>query len=162
LGGGMTSRLYQKIREKRGLVYSVYSSMNTFMDIGITTIYASTSEKNFQTVLTIMLEELDRIQKKGITPAELKLFKTQVRGGIILGSDDVENRMNSLGVNEMVFGRYRPMAEVVQEVEAVNEKSLKVFLKRRLHLERKGILVLGPEGVGKHAQWLKDLSREYN
>ncbi|MEQ1875294.1 MAG: pitrilysin family protein [Bdellovibrionia bacterium] len=162
LGGGMTSRLYQKIRERRGLVYSVYSSMNTFMDVGVTNIYASTSEKNFQTVMTIILDEVDKLKRKGVTPAEMKLFKTQVRGGILLGSDDVENRMNSIGVNEMIFGRFRPMDEVVTEVEAVDQKSMTAFLKRRLHLEKMGILVLGPEGTSKHLKWLKDLAREYS
>ncbi|HEX4924696.1 MAG TPA: pitrilysin family protein [Bdellovibrionales bacterium] len=161
LGGGMTSRLYQKIREKRGLVYSIYSSMNTFIDLGLINIYASTSEKNFKQVLTLILSELSRVTRNGITDSELKLFKTQVRGGILLGSDDVESRMNSLGVNEMVFGRYRPVEEIVSEVEATDSRSLANYLKKKVPLHRKGVLVLGPQGTRRHLPWLKELCREY-
>lgn len=162
LGGGMTSRLYQKIREKRGLVYSIYSSMNTFIDLGLINIYASTSERNFKRVFSLILSELKRVVEKGILASEMKLFKTQVRGSILLGADDVESRMNSLGVNEMVFGRYRPIEDIIAEVEATDSDSLKTYLKKKVPLHRKGVLVLGPQGTSRHLPWMRELCHEYS
>jgi predicted Zn-dependent peptidase len=157
LGGGMTSHLYQKIREKKGLVYSVYSMMSTFTDSGLLTVYASSSEENFKKVMTLILEELKKIKKRGLSTSELKLFKTQVRGGILLGADDLENRMNSLGVNEMVYGRYRPVEEIVEEIEKVTEDSMHTFVKNKIQLNKKGVLVIGPKGTKGSLPWLEEI-----
>jgi predicted Zn-dependent peptidase len=131
--------------------------MNTFEDLGLINIYASTSEKNFKSVLTLILSELERIRKRGMTQSELNLYKTQVRGGILLGSDDAESRMNSLAINEMVFGKYRPVEEVISEVERTDYKSMREYFKRKISLHRMGVLVLGPPGTSVHLPWLKEL-----
>lgn len=143
LGGGMTSKLYQSIREKRGLAYTVYSQITTFTDCGVMTIYAGTDSRQAKPVLNLIMSEMKKIKSKRISESDLKLFKTQVRGSILLGADDVENRMNSLGVNEMVFGEYRPVKQIVDELERVSTKSLRRYIEEYLSEEQLAVLVMG-------------------
>ncbi len=152
LGGGMTSKLYQAVREKKGLVYSIYSSLNTFIDHGQITIYAGTDQDNAQQVLEIISREMRKIKKLGITESELELFKTQVIGSILLGADDIENRMTSLGVNEMVFQKYRPTESVVEEIQQVSYKSVNEFIENKFNLDQMAGVLMGP-GVGSMAPW---------
>jgi predicted Zn-dependent peptidase len=143
LGGGVTSRLYQKIREDKGLVYSVYSFLQSFVDSGLLLIYAGTGAENALDVLKIMKTELERLADKGIKPSELAMFKTQVKGQILLGAEDMENRMNSLGINEMVFGEYKPIDEVISEIDEVSVKSLKDYIKRYVNTDETSVMVMG-------------------
>lgn len=156
LGGGMTSKLYQSVREKRGLVYSVYSSLNTFEDFGLINIYAACEPGNMKAVVRNIISEVTRVRKKGITEHELEMFKTQVVGGILLGSDDIENRMASLGVNEMVFEKYKPVDAIVEEIKEVSVKSVNDFMDHYLNLKDAGWLLMGGE-ASKFESYLKDL-----
>ena len=153
LGGGMTSKLYQAVREKQGLAYTVFSSLNTQMDSGNITIYAGTDPKKVKRVISIIKDELLKIKKEGLKKSDLDLFKTQVRGQLLMGSDDIENRMTSLGVNEMVFEDYRSVERVIQEIEAVNEKSMNTYLKDHFDLTKMSVVLMGPE-VSKMKPWV--------
>jgi predicted Zn-dependent peptidase len=157
LGGGMTSRLYQEVREERGLVYSIFSQLTTFADTGMELVYAGTEPKNAPEVIEIILRELRRLKKHGIKRADLDLFKTQVKGSILLGADDIENRMNSLAVNEMMFGRYRAVDEVVRDVEKVTLDSVHEYIESKFLPDDPSILLMGglPEGPTK--KWLETL-----
>lgn len=143
LGGGMTSRLYQKIREDKGLVYTIYSQMNSFCDIGSIMIYSGTEPKHVEEVLKLTLKEMKKLAEKGIQKKDLELFKTQVLGQILLGADDIENRMNSLGVNEMVFGRYRSVEQVLSEINQVDLKSLKQYMDKFFDLSEMSLMLMG-------------------
>ncbi|MBX7231105.1 MAG: insulinase family protein [Bdellovibrionales bacterium] len=145
LGGGMTSRLYQKVREKLGLVYSIYSHLISFTDSGLMLLYASTAPKNVPQVLKIMRQEIYKLATKGVSQKELNLFKTQVKGQILLGADDVENRMNSLAVNEMNFGIYRAVDEAIDCIEKVTTDSIQEYLNKYFDPKEKsqGILLMG-------------------
>ena len=143
LGGGMTSRVYQKIREKLGLAYSVYSYLHSYTDSGLLMLYAGTSLNQYGKVLDLLHKEFLKFREKGPTQKELKFYKQQVIGGIILGSDDIENRMNSLGVNEMVFNRYRPVDLVTQEIEKVTKESVMQYSEKYLDPSQLGISVMG-------------------
>lgn len=156
LGGGMTSKLYQAVREKQGLAYSIFSSLNTQVDSGNITIYAGTDPKKVKKVINTIKDELLKIKKEGIKKSDLDLFKTQVRGQLLMGSDDIENRMTSLGVNEMVFEDYRSVERVIQEVEAVNEKSIKAYLKEHFDLEKMAVILMGPH-VSKMKPWVNEI-----
>lgn len=145
LGGGMTSKLYQSVREKRGLVYTIYSSLNTFEDFGLINIYAACEPKNMKAVIRSIVSEVKRVRQKGLTKNELELFKTQVVGGLLLGSEDIENRMTSLGVNEMVFERYKPVETIVEEIKKVSVESVSHLIDSYLNLEDSGWLLLGAE-----------------
>lgn len=144
LGGGMTSRLYQKIREEKGLAYSVYSSLQSFIDCGMIMIYAGTSPENAEQVLKIIRNEIEKFINEGVSASDVKFFKTQVKGSILLGSDDMENRMNSLGINEMVYGRYRPVKEVIDEIDQVSVKSVNQYIEKYWNWKKSSLLVMGP------------------
>jgi predicted Zn-dependent peptidase len=158
LGGGMTSKLYQSVREKRGLAYTIYSQLVTFTDIGTIAIYAGTDAKQAKGVLNLIEKCLADLRRKRINESDLKLYKTQIRGGILLGADDVENRMSSLGVNEMVFGEYRPVDEVVSEIESVTVKSIKQFIERYVSSEKAACMIMGPIDEKKW-KWPKGFSK---
>ncbi|AFY01242.1 pitrilysin family protein [Bdellovibrio bacteriovorus] len=156
LGGGMTSKLYQSVREKRGLVYSIHSSLNTNIDSGMLTIYAGTEAKNARKVGDLISKEFAKIRKAGVTKADVEMCKTQVIGSILLGSDDIENRMTSLAVNEMVFGRYRAVESVIDEIKAVTVDSVNEYIRNVLDLDKAAGVLLGPE-VTKLQDWWQDL-----
>lgn len=157
LGGGMTSRLYQTVREDRGLVYSIHSQQTSFIDAGLNLIYAGTEPKKVPEVVELILAELKRLKKKGMSRKDLDLFKTQVKGQILLGADDIENRMNSLGVNEMVFGRYRSVDEVMKHVESVSFDSVHEYIDRYFDLDQLGVLLMGAMPEAPTKKWLDGL-----
>ena len=143
LGGGMTSKLYQSVREKRGLVYTVYSSLNTFDDFGFMNIYAACEPKNMKRVVKNILSELRALKKRGISEGQLKLFKTQVTGSLLLGADDVENRMQSIAVNEMVFQQYKPIELIIEEINRVTVASVNKYIRERINMSNMAGVLLG-------------------
>lgn len=155
LGGGMTSRLYQAIREKQGLAYTVFSSLSTNADSGNISVYAATDSKNVKKVIQIVAEELRKIKKQGIRERDINLFKTQVRGQLLMGSEDIENRMSSLGINEMIFSTYRSVDQIIAEVDQVSEKSMKEYIKKYLDLDKISVILMGAE-FKDHVDWLSD------
>jgi predicted Zn-dependent peptidase len=143
LGGGMTSRLYQKVREQAGLSYSVFSHLQPFADGGLMMLYAGTSGQHLKKVMSIIMKEMERLYKKGLSASELNFFKRQVIGGYILESDDLENRMNSLAFSEMTFGENRTVDYVIQEIENVTPEQIQAYVKRYFDLNKLGLLVMG-------------------
>lgn len=154
LGGSMTSRLYQAVREKQGLAYSIFSSLNTNVDSGNITVYAGTDAKKVKQVVRIIHRELLKLKKEGIRNSDIELFKTQVRGQLLMGSDDIENRMSSLGVNEMIFKDYRSVESVIAEIEAVDEESIRNYLKKHFDLNKVAAVLMGP-GMNNLKDWIK-------
>ena len=155
LGGGMTSKLYQAVREKQGLAYSVFSSINTNVDSANISVYAGTDASNIKKVIGIFAEELRKIKKNGFKKSDLDLFKTQVRGQLLMGSDDIENRMSSLGVNEMVFEKYRAVETIIEEIAEVSEQSMKEYIKKYFDLNKISVILMGPD-LMKHKTWLNE------
>lgn len=143
LGGGMTSRLYQTVREDRGLVYSIYSQLVTFVDTGQMLIYAGAEPKEALRVVELTLKEIKKLRREGVARKDLEFFKTQVKGQILLGADDIDNRMNSLAVNEMVFGRYRSVDEVIQDIDRISPDSIHSYIETYLDLDRAALLLMG-------------------
>lgn len=153
LGGGMTSRLFQSVREKKGLVYSIHSQLNTYVDCGQLFVYAASESENIQKVADIILKELKKMQTKGLSEKEIEMFKTQVIGQIMLGSDDVDNRMTSIAVNEMVFKQYRPVEQVIAEIKKIDKKSIRQYLNEHFPIEKLSGVLLGQNVDEKHLQW---------
>ncbi len=147
LGGGMTSRLYQKIREDKGLVYSVFSMLNTFTDTGLETIYAGTEENHVLEVIDLINQEVDRVAEQGLSEQDIDLFKTQAKGQIIIGSEDIDSRMNSIAINEMVFGKYRAVDDVIRDLEEINRTSLLRYIEEKLKKEQRSLFVLGQKSI---------------
>lgn len=157
LGGGMTSRLYQRVREDKGLAYSVYSQLVTFVDAGQMLIYAGTEPKEAPNVVDLMVKEIKKLRRQGLTRKELEFFKTQVKGQILLGADDIDSRMNSLAVNEMVFGKYRSVDDIIQDIDRVSLETVEAYIEMYLDPDRMGILLMGAVIEAPTRKWLATL-----
>lgn len=125
LGGGMSSRLFQEIREKRGLVYSVGSALTHYAGTGAFSIYAGCSKKRVPEVLRLIREELDRVAADGLTPEEVARAQGQLKGGMVLGLEDTGSRMSRLGKSELSHGEYLPVREVLARLDAVAEDQVR-------------------------------------
>ena len=119
LGGGMSSRLFQRIREERGLAYSVYSFTSAFADTGQFGVYAGCQPGKADEVLSLMRAELDAVAGGALTADEIERGKGQMRGGIVLGLEDAGSRMTRIGKSEIVYGDIVGLDEVLARVDAV-------------------------------------------
>jgi predicted Zn-dependent peptidase len=119
LGGGMSSRLFQEIREKRGLAYSVYSFTSQFADAGLFGVYAGCTPRRVDEVLAICREQLASVAADGITAEELERAKGLSHGSLLLNLEDTGSRMSRLGRHELVYADPLPVAEVLRRVDAV-------------------------------------------
>jgi predicted Zn-dependent peptidase len=120
LGGGMSSRLFQEVREKRGLAYSVYSFASTYADTGLFGVYAGCHPKRARDVLELCREQLAMTAAGGITAEELDRGKGQMRGGFVLGLEDTGSRMSRLGKSELVYGELMTVDEILAAIDAVS------------------------------------------
>jgi len=145
LGGGMTSKLYQKVREKQGLVYSIYSSLNTFSDFGMLNINASCAPEKMKKVIDEVIVEIRNLKKIKIQPHHIEMFKTQVIGSLVLGGEDIENRMHSIAINEMIFSEYRPVERVVADLKSVTARSVSEYIQTYFNFKNLSSLFLGPQ-----------------
>ena len=119
LGGGMSSRLFQEVREKRGLAYSVYSFTSHYADTGLFGVYAGCHPKRAVDVLELCREQLATAAAGGITAEELDRGKGQMRGGLVLGLEDTGSRMSRLGKSELVYGELMTVDEILARIDAV-------------------------------------------
>jgi predicted Zn-dependent peptidase len=124
VGGGMSSRLFQEIREKRGLAYSVYSYHTSYADSGLFTVYAGTAPKQTQDVHDITMELLNEIAANGLSEAELHRGKEQLKGNLILSLESTSSRMNRLGKNELMLGRHYTLDEMLDRIDQVKLSDL--------------------------------------
>jgi predicted Zn-dependent peptidase len=119
LGGGLSSRLVQTIREERGLAYSTYSFNSAFSDAGIYALCAGTSPQTAELVISLIRNEMDLIRKDGVTAEELQRAKEQVRGGLFMGLESVSNRMNRLGRNLLILDEVVSPETTMEKVDQV-------------------------------------------
>ncbi|MDQ1684734.1 MAG: hypothetical protein QOC82_1471 [Frankiaceae bacterium] len=119
LGGGMSSRLFQEVREKRGLAYSVYSFTSHYADTGLVGVYAGCAPAKAREVLDICREQLHLVGTAGLTAEELDRGKGQMRGGLVLGLEDTGSRMSRLGKAELVYGELMTIDEILAAIDAV-------------------------------------------
>lgn len=119
LGGGMSSRLFQRIREESAMAYSVYSAPSAYPHCGDFTIYAAVSPKNVRAVVAEIDDEIEKLLKDGITDEEFRMAKAQLKGGFILGQESAYNRMNGMGSNLALLNRYISTEETIRRIEAV-------------------------------------------
>jgi predicted Zn-dependent peptidase len=119
LGGGMSSRLFQEVREKRGLVYSVYSYNAQYADAGLFGIYAGCLPERVDQVLDLCRTELAKVVESGITTEELARGKGQLRGSLVLGLEDTSSRMTRIGKSELLYGELLSVDELLRRIDAV-------------------------------------------
>ncbi|MGI8790979.1 MAG: M16 family metallopeptidase [Actinomycetota bacterium] len=144
LGGGMSSRLFQEVREKRGLAYAVYSYSSMFADTGTFAVYAGTTPQNAHTVMDIITTELTSVAANGITPQELERAKGHLRGALVLSSEDPGSRMNRLGRQQLALGEIMSLDELIARFEALEIEDLKRVAEEILGAGSPHITVVGP------------------
>jgi len=143
LGGGLSSRLFQQIRETRGLAYSVYSTVDTFSDSGALSVYAACSPERFDEVVGVTTDVLETVAREGITEAECRIAKGSLRGGLVLGLEDSGSRMNRIGRSELNYGEHRSIADTLAKIDGVTLDEVNAVA-RKLLSRPYGGAVLGP------------------
>src|SRR5688500_10469069 len=143
VGGGMSSRLFQEIREKRGLVYSVGSSLTHYAGAGSFSVYAGCGKKRVPEVLRLIREELARVATDGLSAGEVARSKGQLKGGLVLGLEDTGSRMSRLGKSELSYGEYLPIVEVLARLDTVDGDDVSA-LAAELFAQEMCLAVVGP------------------
>ena len=143
LGGGMSSRLFQEVREKRGRVYSIYSFLSAFLDSGYFGIYAGTSPDWVDEVIEVSLNEIAKVAHEGLRNDELTRAKSQLKGNMLLGMESTDSRMNRLARNEIYFRRDVPLEEIAREIENVTNEQVIELASSSFKPDRMGLVMLG-------------------
>ncbi|WP_298459628.1 pitrilysin family protein [uncultured Cellulomonas sp.] len=147
LGGGMSSRLFQEIREKRGLAYSTYSFSSGHADTGVFGLYAGCTPAKVDEVTALLAQEWDRLAQDGLAPGELERSIGQLSGGLVLGMEDTGSRMSRLGKSELVHGELLGLDESLERIRAVTAEEVRVLAGELAAMPRSSVLV-GPVGSG--------------
>lgn len=142
-GGGMSSRLFQKIREKKGLVYSIYSYPSTYQGAGLFMIYAGMNPEYLQNVVDLTKSEIELLVKKGITQSELSKSKEQLKGNFILGLESTSSRMNSIGKSELLLNKINTPEEVLEKIDNINLENINQVIKNVFKTDRLSLSAVG-------------------
>jgi predicted Zn-dependent peptidase len=148
LGGGMSSRLFQEIRERRGLVYSVYSFQAAYHAAGLFGVYAGTSPENVQSCIDLTVAEFARARTESIGEDELRLAKEHLKGNLTLSLESTSGRMIRLGRNEFALGRHVTPEEIEAKVDAVTADEVQELARALLVEENLGLCIIGPVDEG--------------
>lgn len=145
LGGSMSSRLFQDVREEQGLAYAVFSYHSAFLDNGLVTIYGGTGNKQLNQLFDTIQNTLDVLKRDGITEKELKNSKEQIKGGLMLGLESTNSRMSRNGKNELLLKRHRGLDEILDKIshvtlDRVNELANDVFT------DNYSVALISPDG----------------
>jgi len=143
LGGGMSSRLFQTIREERGLAYSIYSDLSPYRDTGTLCVYAGTSSANALQVVDLILAEFARLKQEPLSEEELTRAKDQVRGNILLGLESSSARMANLARQEMYFKKFYSVDEVIARIGEVKASQVQAMAQRLFVPDRIAVTLLG-------------------
>jgi len=143
LGGGMSSRLFQTIREERGLAYSVYSDMSPYRDTGNLCVYAGTSAGKALQVVDLILAEFRKLKEEPIGAEELTRAKDQLKGNILLGLESSNSRMANLARQEMYFHQFFSADEIIARIDEVNAEQMQTMAQRLFQPDRIAVTLLG-------------------
>lgn len=146
LGGNMSSRLFQEVREERGLAYSVFSYHSAHRHTGLFAIYAGTKHGQEQEVCSVVQDVLHQVVEKGIRSDELSKAQEQLKGSMMLGLESTNNRMSRLGRNELLIQKHLTLDEIIDEVEKINIDELNT-LAQRLFYSPMSLVCISPTGV---------------
>jgi predicted Zn-dependent peptidase len=146
LGGGMSSRLFQEIRENRGHAYSVYSFLSSFRDTGYLGVYVGTAAEWIEEVIGVVIGELRAVARDGLHPEELARAKNQLKGNMLLGLETSDSRMTRVAKNEIYFGRDFPLAEVAASIDATSNDEIVALAGRLVQPQGLAAALLGDLG----------------
>jgi predicted Zn-dependent peptidase len=144
MGGGMSSRLFQKVREEEGLAYSVYTYVDFLRDSGIFCGFAGVEPESTRRVLEVLLGEFGRAMESGLSCDEVCSAREQLKGSLLLGLESMSNRMTRLARSEIYYGRYISVDELVSMIEQVNEESSRKAAELAFKRENLTLVALGP------------------
>ncbi len=150
LGGNMSSRLFQEIRERRGLAYAVYSFISSYVDTGMFGAYTGVNPKNARESTALILKEIDRLKSSHVSPDELRKAKEYTKGNLLLASESNDNQMVRIAQNDTHFGRFIPLQEVLDNIEAVAVDEIFELAESLFRPNGFALTVLGPV-EDKHA-----------
>ncbi|RSL33213.1 insulinase family protein [Salibacterium salarium] len=156
LGGSMSSRLFQNIREEKGLAYSVFSYHASFLDSGLLTVYAGSGLEQLDEMFEATMKTIQDVKANGLTVKELENGKEQLKGNIMLGLESTSSRMSRNGKNELVLGHHRPLDEVLQRIEAVSLEDIKRTAKYVFQSDY-SLSLISREGKYPAALWQESL-----
>lgn len=145
LGGSMSSRLFQEVREQKGLAYSIFSYHSAFQDNGIITIYGGTGVNQLDVLFETIQETLLKLKKEGITEKELKNSKEQLKGSFMLSLESTNSRMSRNGKNELLLGRHRSLDEIIKLIDEVTIESVDK-LAQSIFSDNYSVSLISPEG----------------
>ncbi|HEU5450660.1 MAG TPA: pitrilysin family protein [Terriglobales bacterium] len=143
LGGGMSSRLFQNIRERQGLCYAIYSELSPFRDTGCLSVYAGTSRESAPKVVQSIVKEFHNLKVEAVTDEEMKRAKAQLKGSLMLSLESSTARMSNLARQEMYFDRFLSMDEIIDRIEAVTAPELVQLANEFFNPEQIAVTVLG-------------------
>ncbi len=143
LGGGMSSRLFQNIREKRGLAYAVFSEITPYSDAGMLTVYAGSAKETVGQVLDLIVSEFRDLKKSLVTEEELTRSKNHLKGSLMLSLESTSARMSNLARQELYFRRFYSLDEILDSIEAVTREQLQSLARRYFRAEDTAVTVLG-------------------
>ncbi|MBI4460540.1 MAG: insulinase family protein [Acidobacteria bacterium] len=143
LGGGMSSRLFQNIREKQGLAYAVFSDLSPYKDTGCLLIYAGTSPETVSRVVKSIVHELRDLKENGVTREELRRAKDQLKGSLMLGLESTTSRMSNLARHQLYFGKFFSLDEMIEKFEAVRAEDIARIIQKCFRTEMISLTVLG-------------------
>jgi predicted Zn-dependent peptidase len=143
LGGGMSSRLFQTVREERGLVYAIYSDLAPYRDTGSLCVYAGTSSDRALQVIDLIMEEFRRLKTEPLQPGELRRAQDQLKGNLLLSLESSMSRMSNLARQQMYFGRFFDLDEIIARVEAVTEEEVMAMASDLFKPDRVALTLLG-------------------
>lgn len=142
-GGGMSSRLFQKIREKKGLVYSIYSYPSAYKSTGLFTIYAGMNNEHLEEVIDLIHKEIDILSSKGITKEELEKSKEQLKGSYILGLESTSSIMNSIGKSELMLGYINTQEDILSKIDDINMEKVNQIIEQIFVEKKYGFTAVG-------------------
>jgi predicted Zn-dependent peptidase len=143
LGGGMSSRLFQNIRERQGLAYAIYSDLNPYRDTGCLSIYAGTSRESAVKVVESVVSEFQKLKADLVSPEELQRAKDQLKGSLMLSLESSTARMSNLARQEMYFDRFYGLDELIEKIEAVTAEELQELANFFFQTENVAVTILG-------------------
>lgn len=155
IGGGLNSRLFQSIREEKGLAYAVYSYVESFKHGGLFSVYAATNPIQIEDVTLAIMEELDKIIKIGFNEKELKRTKEQIKSNLIIGLENMNSRMSNYGKSKLVINKIKSQDEIIMKINEVTVESLMAFAKELIDYSKMSVSIVGKtqeiniEGVKK-------------
>jgi predicted Zn-dependent peptidase len=144
LGSGMSSRLFQEVREQNALAYTIYSYVSSYRDTGLYTVYAGTDPSSALEAVRLIVKEMKKIKDEGITPAEEARTRTQIKGNLVLSLESSNSHMSRIARQEIYFGKYISIDDIIRSVEAVTAEQVQQMARKLFTPEGISLSILGP------------------